>query len=355
MHTFNDIAIPISWPDQTARGDERWMSYLKRIGIVKNLNFKVGHAAILLIDSKSGEILYFDFGRYLVPRGFGRARSARFDPRLRLSTRAHLNGTKEIHNIEEILDELFQKETATHGGGRLLFSVCRGVSFQKGAAYAEKLVSEGPIPYGAFATDNNSCSRFVAQVLAQAMDSTDRRRQRICYPECMKPSPTSNVVNAAESAQVFCYHEHRLEVWHMRRRDSLRFQFGLLKQNFSKKYAALLGDDVTAGMVACPERKPLIPATAQWLGGLGEGAWLHIAKKTQSQYLISKYSADGDLQYTIETLCIQHFHIDRPYSFTYHFSHTHYTILQEDNLFIFKWKESSAIEFNNQDKIKAIS
>ncbi|SJN26730.1 hypothetical protein FM107_05040 [Sphingobacterium sp. JB170] len=48
-------------PDETALGDEKWMAFFKQIGIVKNLHFKVGHAAILLIERNSGKILYYDF------------------------------------------------------------------------------------------------------------------------------------------------------------------------------------------------------------------------------------------------------------------------------------------------------
>src|SRR5690606_41788738 len=88
MPTPRGLAIPWAWPDKTAYGDEKWMRWLKRFGIVKNLNFKVGHAAILLIDRQSGEVAYFDFGRYVAPRGYGRARSKVFDPRLELYTLA---------------------------------------------------------------------------------------------------------------------------------------------------------------------------------------------------------------------------------------------------------------------------
>src|SRR5690606_6246305 len=116
MYTFNDIAIPISWPDKTALGDEKWMAFLKQIGLVKNLHFKVGHAALLLIERNSGAIRYFDFGRYLTPRGYGRARSALFDPRLEIFTKALITPRGEIQNLEEILTELCEKEEATQGG-----------------------------------------------------------------------------------------------------------------------------------------------------------------------------------------------------------------------------------------------
>jgi hypothetical protein len=106
MHQYNDLAIPIAWPDQTARGDELWMAALKKLGVVKNLNFKVGHAAIVLIERKTGHLRYFDFGRYITPRGFGRARSSQFDPRLELTTVAEFSDSGELLNFEEILLEL---------------------------------------------------------------------------------------------------------------------------------------------------------------------------------------------------------------------------------------------------------
>src|SRR5690606_4507427 len=110
------MALVIAWPDVTARGDEKWMAVLKRLGVVKNLNFKVGHAAIILVESKSGTMAYYDFGRYITPRGYGRARSANSDPRLSLSTKATISGNGSISNIHTVLEELHQLEPATHGG-----------------------------------------------------------------------------------------------------------------------------------------------------------------------------------------------------------------------------------------------
>ncbi|UZJ65769.1 hypothetical protein OKW96_06270 [Sphingobacterium sp. KU25419] len=78
--TYHDFALILSWPDATIRGDEKWMMFFKKIGIVKNLNFKVGHTGVVLISAKTGELLYYDFGRYISPRGYGRARSKDSDP-----------------------------------------------------------------------------------------------------------------------------------------------------------------------------------------------------------------------------------------------------------------------------------
>src|SRR5690606_23123979 len=102
MPTPRGRAIPLACPDKTAYGDEKWMRWLKRFGIVRCLNFSVGHAAILLIDGQFGGVAYSDLGWYLAPRGYGRARSKDFDPRLELYTLAKFSDTCLLSNLEEI-------------------------------------------------------------------------------------------------------------------------------------------------------------------------------------------------------------------------------------------------------------
>lgn len=353
MNALNDIALPISWPDKTAYGDEKWMFFLKRIGIVKNLHFKVGHAAILLIERSSGSIRYYDFGRYLSPRGYGRARSALFDPRLTISTKARVSNQGDIQNIREILEELSEKEEATHGGGRTFFSTCKQVSFSKCVAYAERIVAGGPISYGAFAKDNNSCSRFVAQILTEGMAPDDRKRRKILYPECLKASPMSNVVNAATNDYIHCYDEGKLHSLRMKRKDSILFQFDLVKDNFTKKGAKSLTSDQTPGMIDAPPRPNTVPVNAQWLGGIGEGAWFHLeALGEDSAFIMYKYTASGDLEYQIQTTCVQQFQPDRPYRFTYHFMYRSYSILQEDNLYIFSSTPETEVIDNNSLRLE---
>lgn len=355
MYTFNDIAIPISWPDKTARGDERWMAFLKRIGIVKNLNFRVGHAAILLIERSSGSVHYFDFGRYIVPRGYGRARSAQFDPRLRLHTKARFDVKQQLENLNEIISELAGKEEATHGGGRTMFSICDNISFAKGMAYANRLVDTGPILYGAFAKDNNSCSRFVAQILTAAMTVEDPRKRKLLYPESFKASPTSNVVNAMEENVVYSFFEGTTATLKMGRKASMRFQFDLLRDNFSKKGAEKLGSDSIAGMVEYKQRPHNVPAEAQWLGGIGEGAWFSLEQESKQQFIISKHNAEGILEYVVTTHCLQNFDMAKPYAFTYYFTHAYHHIIQNEHDFFFqsiRVKEESSKQY---DSIQAIS
>lgn len=129
-------------------------------------------------------------------------------------------------NLREILDELDRIEYATHGGGRLLCSVCEGVSFAKGVDFAENLVFRGPVNYGALAPRNNSCSRYIAQILTHALPKGDKRIRRILYPEFIKASPTSNVVNASSSGTVIFHQNGRMDELTMNRYDSLNSRSG---------------------------------------------------------------------------------------------------------------------------------
>lgn len=331
------------------------MAFLKRIGLVKSLHFKVGHAALLLIESHTGTIRYYDFGRYLSPRGYGRARSALFDPRLEIATKAQITPKGDIQNIVAILVELDKKEEATHGGGRTVFSICKQISFSKCVAYAEKLVAEGPILYGALAKNNNSCSRFVAQVITEGMEVDDKRRRKILFPECIKASPTSNVVNAAPNNEVLCYERGTIQQWKMKRKDSLLFQFGLLKDNFTKKDLRDMVSDRAPGMITAPARPAEVPMHAQWIGGIGEGAWFQLEQlQDKNTFIIRKYAASGQLAYNIRTNCVQSFDIGRPYTFTPNFLYHSYSILQDGNLYIFSAELTMDHTDNNQENIKAI-
>ena len=335
MEEYRDLALVIAWPDQTARGDERWMAFLKWAGIVKNLNFKVGHAAIILVNHRTGLLAYYDFGRYITPRGDGRARSASSDPRLTLSTRAQVDVDGTLTNLPAILSELHQKEDATHGGGRLFFSLADGLSFNKATRFADKLVDQGPIPYGAVAPGNNSCSRFVAQVLLTGWETGNPVKRRVKFPESLKPSPMSNVVNASPGRLVYCYSGGVLKSMRMTRWLSLRFQLDLLLHNLSTRKARDLPCDRKPGSIAEPQRPASIPATAQWLGGIGEGAWYALEPGLEPDVLlVTKYGASGEPDYQVPCHTDAAFKLSLPYQFTYHCHYRQHLIIQNSRYFL---------------------
>jgi len=323
-----DLALVIAWPDVTARGDERWMAILKSLGVVKNLYFKVGHAAIILVK-RSGELTYYDFGRYITPRGYGRARSVNSDPRLLLHTRAIVTEKSSISNLQAIVDELHLLEPATHGGGRMFFSIANGISYHRAKAFADRLVSQGPIKYGAIAKGNNSCSRFVAQTLLAGMHAGHPARTSLVFPESGKPSPMSNVINAVPDRTIYCYYRGAITARKINRWQSLRFQADLLLHNLSSSKARLLPCDRKPGNITEPERPEELPESAQWLGGIGEGAWFSLERCANTDtYQVVKYASQGREEYRVRCAAAQAVDLQAPYHFTYHFQHQQYIIRQ---------------------------
>lgn len=322
---YEDLALVLAWPEQTARGDEKWMAFFKKLGIVKNLNFKVGHSAILLIEKKTGKLAYFDFGRYISPRGYGRARSALIDPRLRIISTAQID-CGEIQNLTEILNELKFIEYATHGAKSLYFSVAKQLSFIKGMQYAQSVIDQGHILYGALARKNNSCSRYIAQILLAALKPGHTCRKCIYFPETFKASPMSNVVNADPDRTVYCFEYGNLHKSKMSRFKSVTFQVSLLFHNLNSKKATHLPCDRQAGFLVEPVRPASVPDHAQWLGGIGEGVWYSLRLESLNVYRVTRYNSKGEVDYHEYCEADGYLNPKKTYQFTYRSHYGSYTL-----------------------------
>lgn len=331
MKCYNDLAIVIAWPEIPTRGDERWMKLLKRIGIVKNLHFKVGHAAIVLVNSLSGELAYYDFGRYVTARGYGRARSAQSDPRLGLSTKARVEQNGHIANLRLIIEEMHLKREATHGYGIMYFSIADNISFDQASSYAEKMVKNGPIKYGAIASNCNSCSRYVAQILLAGLQPGHPNRRSLLYPESIKASPMSNVVNATSLGKIYTFDGNKLSASVMSRLQSLNYQARLIAESLSRSKTATFPPDHVIGQTQKPIRHVSVPEQAQWLGGIGEGAWYDIkpAIENNMRCLVSRYGTDGKLVYMATYQSDSVWKTNIPYQLTHHTEYRFVTLVQQ--------------------------
>lgn len=161
----NGFAIALAWPETLCKQAGAWYDNLMHfVGINSRGYYRVGHAAIVLVDGNTGNCHYFDFGRYHAPHGHGRVRSTVTDHDLKIRTKAHFSHEMfGIENISDILSEL-QNNVSTHGTGRLLGSVIP-INFNKAHRYAMHLNGMDYIPYGPFLQNGTNCSRFVNSVL----------------------------------------------------------------------------------------------------------------------------------------------------------------------------------------------
>lgn len=352
--TYNDLAIILAWPDATIRGDERWMMFFRKIGFVKNLNFKVGHTGVILVESETGKLLYYDFGRYISPRGLGRARSPFSDPRLRIRTKVKISDFAEgrIDNLEELAQELHEMQDATQGEGRLFFSVATDLNFTKAKAYADELVLEGSTPYGAFAKGNNNCSRFITRLLMRASKKYNFWHG-VNLPESFKASPMSNVVNVRIDRKIYIYDGGTgLISRRMNRFQSFGFLFKQLQDNFTSKPSTILPDDRIVGSINRKLRPLNIPEDAQWLGGVGEGAWYHIRRADDEGNIeIARFTEKGELEYALPFYTDGDFDITKPFEIDYDSHMIHARVNQGDKQFKFYSVLTDSQQYKSEKRI----
>lgn len=185
----NGFAIPIAWPETYCKQPAAWYGNLIHIlGFGENYYYKVGHAALVLIDS-TGNCFYFDFGRYHAPWGFGRARDSITDHELSIDTKA-LISEKKILNFNNILTEIHAKK-ACHGTGKTVASYVT-IDFDFAYKKAKQLQLDSPLEYGPFIWKGTNCSRFVRTVILAGKLSF-LNHLKLFFPWSLTPTPMTNV------------------------------------------------------------------------------------------------------------------------------------------------------------------
>ena len=294
--SFLDTAIVIAWPECTARADESLAIFLRRTGLVKNLNMRVGHAAICLINPQTLEVLYYDFGRYITPRGYGRARCKYSEPQLSLEVKATFDDDRNLTNVEEIAHELDSKSKYTHGTGPLIFSVSKTINFAKAKAYADEMVMRGYFPYNGLDKSASNCARFVTETM-KAANEDGTIGSKLKYPLTYRPTPLYNVVAASTEDGIYSFEGGTLQFMDKSRRHSITdLGAGLLESSLSK-YTSTLPDDSIHGEIEEPSRPSSLPDSAHWLGGLGEGAWFCLKKLGPHSFEGIKFDSSGILEF----------------------------------------------------------
>ena len=188
---YNGFALALAWPETKCKQAGAWYDGLmSALGFNKNGYYKVGHAAIVLIDNQTGSCRYFDFGRYHSPHGFGRVRDEHTDHDLKIKTKALFSAQGGLANREEILSELWANPSC-HGSGYISSALTR-VSIEKSVEGIQELRKNDFLPYGPFVANGSNCSRFVATVLERSGISL-MMRLRLLSQVSISPSPVGNI------------------------------------------------------------------------------------------------------------------------------------------------------------------
>lgn len=189
---YTGFAIVLAWPETFCKQAGGWYDGLMDIlRISKNNYYKVGHAAVVLVETNTGRCHYFDFGRYHAPFGHGRIRDSETDHDLIIMSKAQLSDWEnEILNINDLLTELFSN-SACHGSGPLHASYAN-INFEKAYLFAKDMQNKSPWKYGPFVWNGTNCSRFVRTVVLAGTPPLFNKL-RLYTPLTFSPTPIGNV------------------------------------------------------------------------------------------------------------------------------------------------------------------
>ena len=190
-----DFIIVLAWPEGMVEGAGAWYDKV----LSTNGQYRVGHSALVLVNSRTNQLHYIDFGRYHSPFGFGRVRDLETDPDISLKSKSIILGNS-IDNIKEILFEISNLK-ATHGHGTLYASTLKNIDFNKAYEKAKEIQNMGLISYGPVVLTGTNCSRFVTTIMLASKPHW-LTKLRLKLPFCLSPSPKRNISIANSSYHV---------------------------------------------------------------------------------------------------------------------------------------------------------
>lgn len=278
------IIVTLAYPETIVRVSSEWSaSHVYLLGIGKKHYIRAGHAAIVLIEKATGKLAYFDFGRYVTPEPTGRVRSKLTDHELDFPLQAALHGNT-INNLDAILKFLATHPKLTHGEGTMLASVCNEIDYNKAKSYVEELQETGLIEYAAFRKNGSNCARFVTDTLIASIINTSKKK-KLEQSKWFTPSTIGNVLIADTQQHIYKVSET-----------------GAINTFTSSKFKAnrnLFLDRLTSHIPNFegnfePKTNPMHHEKAQWLSGIGSGAWFELyCLDHQSEYRFKRISPHG--------------------------------------------------------------
>lgn len=326
--------IILAFPDTFVTMSNEWIcKILPIVGLGTKDYIKAGHAALVLIENRSGKAKYFDFGRYVTPNGMGRVRGANTDAELQIPIDAKIDAHGNLSNLSEFLLWLEAHPEKTHGEGRLLASVCDFIDFDKAKKYIEALQDRGSIPYGAFVKEGSNCSRFVTDtILTATHDKTIKKT--LLFNKKFTPSTVGNVEKASTGTiyEVFQGTIHQFKGTAFK--ENLKNYFHKKKSKSFKELGA----------------RNSTPAHWQKLSGIGSNAYFEFMQQSLPQYhfRIKRYNDSLDMDYD-GVYYSEAFDAEKPYEFTYD-SHCQYCHVIQDGVKIQLRSVSTWSQFNSRQK-----
>ncbi|MDO5979882.1 DUF6695 family protein [Flavivirga spongiicola] len=262
------IIITLAYPDTIVMVSEEWFSpYLRFLGVGKKNYLRAGHAALVLIDKKTGVLEYHDFGRYITPEPNGRVRGRDTDNELDFPIKAEIENNT-IKNLNDILEFLGTHPKLTHGEGKLVASICNAVDYKKARSHITKMQKREFIYYAAFKKNACNCARFVTDSLIASVTDLNIKK-KLENSKWFTPSTVGNVLLADTENHAFEVSETGVisEFKGSQKSENVRCFLDKLKKH-------------QPNFIGTLESKPVdgLHESAQWLSGIAAGAWFELHK-----------------------------------------------------------------------------
>ncbi len=260
------IILTLAYPETIVMVSKEWFSpFLRFFGIGKKNYLRAGHAALVLVNKKTGILEYHDFGRYITPEPTGRVRGKDTDNELDFPLMAKIEGGK-ITNLNDIVSFLGTHPKLTHGDGKLIASVCHAVDYQKARTHITNMQNKHFIRYAAFIKEACNCARFVTDsLIASVTDKSIKRKLE--KSKWFTPSTVGNVVLADTENKVYEVSEtgNISEFKGSQKSENIRCFLDRLK-------------DHKVNFIGTLQPKPVegLSENAQWLPGIAAGAWFEL-------------------------------------------------------------------------------
>lgn len=285
MHTTG-IIIAIAYPETIVRVSSEWSaSHVYLLGIGKRNYLRAGHAALILIEKTTGNLDYFDFGRYVTPQPTGRVRSKLTDHELDFPLKAKFQNNT-ITNLEDILKFLATHPKLTHGEGTMLASICQEIDYEKAKKYIDNFQRDGLIKYAAFGKHGSNCSRFVTDTLIASVTNMSIKK-KLKKSKWFTPSTIGNVIIADTQQHIYQVSE----------KGSIdTFKSSKFKENRKLFLDRLKSHQPNFEGNLSPKMNQIHHENAQWLSGIGGGAWFEMhAMGQDSEYRFKRISPHGNV------------------------------------------------------------
>jgi len=322
------IIITLAYPETIVMVADEWYSpFLKYLGIGKKNYLRAGHAALVLIDKKTGVLEYHDFGRYITPEPMGRVRGRDTDKELDFPIKAELEHDT-IKNLDDILRFLGTQPKLTHGDGKLVASVCNMINYERARNHINNMQNQHFIRYAAFVKDACNCARFVTDSLIESITDEDIKK-KLTKSKWFTPSTVGNVLLSNTEKYPFEVSEIDgviSEFKGSQKSENLRCFLDKLK-NHKVNLVGTLKPRAIEGL----------SVNAQWLSGIAAGAWfeLHITDKALEYRFrrISPYgNIDIDAIFKVEN---ETFSYDLGYEFVHYSNCKFFRVKQNEKIFRF--------------------